>query len=221
MLRLILGRAGTGKTGQIMGEIRSRVEARQGASILIVPEQYSHEAERELARQCGDTLSLYAEVLSFTRLAARRRRRPEGAPGNMWTPEGTAFSGWPWPWTRWAGAWRSMARPAASRRAWDAFNGPGRAPGQPGRPGGSAPGSQPRAGAVLGAKLRDLALIQEAMDALEARSGTDPASRMDILAQDVPRCSFLQGAQVYVDGFTDFTAQERRVLRELWLAAGM
>lgn len=120
MLRLILGRAGTGKTGQIMGEIRSRVEARQGASILIVPEQYSHEAERELARQCGDTLSLYAEVLSFTRLAARAAEEAGGSAGNMWTPE-DGFSGWPWPWTRWAGAWRSMARPAASRRAWDSF----------------------------------------------------------------------------------------------------
>ena len=33
------------------------------------PEQYSHEAERELCAVCGDGLSLYAEVLSFTGLA--------------------------------------------------------------------------------------------------------------------------------------------------------
>ena len=37
----------------------------------IVPEQYSHETERALCARGGDTISRYAEVLSFTRLAAR------------------------------------------------------------------------------------------------------------------------------------------------------
>jgi ATP-dependent helicase/nuclease subunit B len=72
MLRLILGRAGTGKTARIMEEIRDLSPAGGAGTVpcvLIVPEQYSHEAERELCRVCGDRLSLYAEVLSFTRLA--------------------------------------------------------------------------------------------------------------------------------------------------------
>ena len=71
MLRLILGRAGTGKTGLILDELRSRVLERRGGGWLIVPEQYSHEAERELSARCGDSASLYAEALSFTRLAHR------------------------------------------------------------------------------------------------------------------------------------------------------
>ena len=37
----------------------------------MVPEQFSHDAERLLCETCGDTVSLYAEVLSFTRLADR------------------------------------------------------------------------------------------------------------------------------------------------------
>ena len=36
-----------------------------------MPEQYSHEAERELCSVCGDSLSLYGEVLSFTGLARK------------------------------------------------------------------------------------------------------------------------------------------------------
>ena len=71
MLRLILGKAGTGKTAAVMEAIRSAAEAGRGGQILLVPEQYSHEAERELAMRCGDAASLYAEVLSFTRLAHR------------------------------------------------------------------------------------------------------------------------------------------------------
>ena len=68
MLTIVTGRAGTGKTTYLMERIREDVTARR-RSILIVPEQYSHEAERELCRVCGPGLSLYAEVLSFTGLA--------------------------------------------------------------------------------------------------------------------------------------------------------
>ena len=71
MLRLILGKAGTGKTTAVMAAIRRAVEAKRPGQILLVPEQYSHEAERELCKVCGDSLSLYGEVFSFTGLARR------------------------------------------------------------------------------------------------------------------------------------------------------
>ena len=71
MLRLITGKAGSGKTSAVINEIAQAVKARQPGRMLIVPEQYSHEAERELCRRCGDTMSLYAEVFSFTGLARR------------------------------------------------------------------------------------------------------------------------------------------------------
>ena len=78
MLRLIIGKAGAGKTAAVIGEIRQAVEARQRGRLLLVPEQYSHEAERELCAACGDRLSLYAEVLSFTGLARRVMARQGG-----------------------------------------------------------------------------------------------------------------------------------------------
>ena len=71
MLRVLYGRAGTGKTGALFSEIAAAVRAHEGGRVLIVPEQYSHECERELCRVCGDSASLYAEVLSFTGLARR------------------------------------------------------------------------------------------------------------------------------------------------------
>ena len=67
----MLGRAGSGKTGRILEEIREYVDKGEGGLYLIVPEQYSHEAERILCRACGDALSLYGEVLSFSRLCVR------------------------------------------------------------------------------------------------------------------------------------------------------
>ena len=71
MLRLILGRAGSGKTALLFSEIAASCRNKRSGSFLIVPEQYSFEAERTLCRTGGDTISRYAEVLSFTRLANR------------------------------------------------------------------------------------------------------------------------------------------------------
>ena len=72
LLRLITGRAGAGKTALIMEEIRRAALSGEGGRVLLVPEQYSHEAERELARGAGPRLPLYAEVLSFTGLIFQR-----------------------------------------------------------------------------------------------------------------------------------------------------
>ena len=69
MIRVIYGKAGTGKTTSILGELALAVSKGIGGYILLVPEQYSHEAERELCKACGDSASLYAEVRSFTGLA--------------------------------------------------------------------------------------------------------------------------------------------------------
>ena len=71
MLRFIIGKAGTGKTAAIYRELRLAAERGEGRYLLLVPEQYSHEAERELCAFCGDALSLTAEVFSFTGLARR------------------------------------------------------------------------------------------------------------------------------------------------------
>ena len=71
MLQLYLGRAKSGKTAAVTQAIRARVNARVGGSVLLVPEWYSYEAEIELLRVCGDRLSLYGEVLSFSGLASR------------------------------------------------------------------------------------------------------------------------------------------------------
>jgi hypothetical protein len=69
MLTLILGRAGTGKSEQILRQLCARGAERP--QVLIVPEQRSHETERALCAAGGPGVSLYAEVLSFSRLAGR------------------------------------------------------------------------------------------------------------------------------------------------------
>ena len=217
MLKLILGRAKSGKTAAVMEDIRRRLDEGAGA-VLLVPEQYSHEAERELLRICGDRLCLGAEVLSFTRLAVRVADELGGDGRQALDPGG---------------------RLLCLRRAIDAV-------GSRLRVFGAARRLSPLLARLLQAidecracciapedlealadagedgpltdKLADLALIYSAYTAIAAQSGLDGPERLDALAQRLPESSYA-ARRVYVDGFTDFTAQELRVLEAL-LRAG-
>ena len=67
MFKLLLGRAGSGKTTAVL----SRLCKAEREQVLLVPEQMSHEVERALCRTGGPRINLRAEVLSFSRLANR------------------------------------------------------------------------------------------------------------------------------------------------------
>lgn len=216
MLQLILGRAGTGKTAMVIEKIHGRVAHCEGKNIFLVPEQYSHEAERELLRRCGDTTPLYAEVLSFTRLAHMLARELGGSAREYAD-----------------GAGRTLQMAVALERCAASLRVYGGARQKPEtiasllaaldelRYGCITPeqlcSAAEKADGELADKLRDLALLQTAMTVLGSESGADPLTRLDRLAEDIPHSAMLRGGAVFIDGFTDFTVQERRIIRELWL----
>nr|WP_294681410.1 helicase-exonuclease AddAB subunit AddB [uncultured Anaerotignum sp.] len=70
-LRFIIGRAGTGKTHLCMEEIIKQSHTGEKRQILIVPEQFTSQAERDLIAATKQNAILTAEVLSFGRLAHR------------------------------------------------------------------------------------------------------------------------------------------------------
>ena len=214
MLRLITGKAGTGKTAAIIEEIRQAVEKRQGSRLLIVPEQYSHEAERELCLRCGDSLSLYGEVFSFTGLARRMAGRVGGS-GKPYLDKGGRL-------LCMALALRDIGprlkvyssadrRPELQDmllRELDELK-------------SASIGSQQLLAAAeecegaLGDKLRDMALVLEAYDAVVSRGHADPADRLTELAGQIEESDMDENTWVYVDGFTDFTRQELELLLAL------
>lgn len=217
MLKLVLGRAKSGKTAGIMDEISALAARGQGGTALLVPEQYSHEAETELLRRCGDSLSLYAEVLSFTRLCSRvedELGRPEGKPldkaGRLLCMAlavdavGSRL--------RIYGAARRQ--PTLQERLLAAIDELKAACVSPETLGGFA---APRTD-VSGEKMRELALIYEAYESVLAQGRLDPADALARLAENIGRSSFA-GGRFYFDGFTDFTRAEREVIRSL-LASG-
>ena len=69
-LRLIYGGAGSGKSTYCLKEIEKRIEAGfEGSLILLVPEQFSFQAEKNLIKIVGEKSLLKAQVLSFKRMA--------------------------------------------------------------------------------------------------------------------------------------------------------
>ena len=91
MLNFILGPSGSGKSYQMLAELRARAE-RGERSILIVPEQFTSSTEGQLYRTLGDSLSAYVESYSFTSLAEALLRRYGGAAVPTLTEAGRAYA---------------------------------------------------------------------------------------------------------------------------------
>ncbi len=216
MLKLLLGRSGTGKTTAMLQAIAAHREGKP--QILIVPEQHSHNMERELCVQGGNRVSLYAEVLSFTRLANRVFSMSGGLTNPTLDAGGRlllmylAIKGV-------AGELKVYQRPSRKPtflsnlvstvdelksccvtpdRLWNAGE---------------------EYGGEEGDKLRDISLIYGAYEALTARQGADPRDRLTRLAAVLPDSGWAKGTHIYIDGFTDFTPQEQGVIRILMAQA--
>ena len=216
MLHLILGRAGSGKTAAVFEEIASRVRAREGSCVVLVPEQFSHEAERELAARAGDALSLYAEVLSFTGLARRvfsscGGGRPVMDGGGRLLCMAVAAESVSAGLKLYGRSVRDAGALVELLRAVEELK-------NAGATAESLRAAAEREGGRLGEKLEDLALLTEALQLQESRSGADPADTLRLLAEVIGDSPEVR-SRFYVDGFADFTAPESEVLRAL-LAAG-
>ncbi|MGI5977898.1 MAG: PD-(D/E)XK nuclease family protein [Oscillospiraceae bacterium] len=214
MLRLILGPAGSGKTSYIMREIAVRAQQGGSGMVLIVPEQYSFEAERELCRLGGNRSALHAEVLSFSRLAARVAQET-GTGGRVAVDAGGRLLCMALALDSIGG---SLSVYGAARYRAEMLSGllacvteMKNAAVSPDELLAAAEGAEDS----LKRKLKDVALCLEAYDAVLAQGRADPADRLTRLAETLGESSVGTGG-VYFDGFTDFTGTERGVIKALF-----
>ena len=71
-LRLIYGKAGTGKSDYILKEVKDKLNKNSSQKIyIIVPEQFSYATEKKLLETLDENASINAEIISFKRLAYR------------------------------------------------------------------------------------------------------------------------------------------------------
>lgn len=217
MLRIFTGRAGSGKSAAIMNEIKQYVLDKKGGSFLLVPEQYSHEAERELCSVCGDSLSLYAEVLSFCGLWRKLSAELGGsaAPyldnGGRLLCMALAADGIYSKLSVYSAAGRRAELQSMLLSAVDELK-------------AACIDSQAlfeaslKCEGALSDKLHDLSYILEAFDSVVANGHADPADKLSALCDMIPRSSLIRGCRMYFDGFTDFTVQELRIIEALLIS---
>lgn len=211
MLTIICGRSGSGKSTWIMSRILESVKNREDGQILIVPEQFSHEAERRLASFCGDSLSLYAEVLSFSRLANRVFTECGGL-GDVIPDKGG----------------KMLMMYLALKNISDQLGIYGRQAGKSEfiegllkareelsscmiEPGRLRQAAELAEGSVRD-KLLDMALICESYEAVLVSRNIDPRDRLLRLAALIGGSSIGNEGHIYIDSFTDFTRQELEVI---------
>ncbi len=212
MLNILIGRAKSGKSERILRRIAETGDASR--QILLVPEHASHQAEVDLCRVCGDTASRHAEVLSFRRLAARVLAVTGGAAdvsldagGKLLTLQRSL--------TELSPVLKVYRRPSQRAAfleqlmgALDELTSYAVSPEVLTAQVEDIPGG-------MGDKLRDLALIYADVSARLCRPGMDARDRMSKLADRLEESGYVDGKDVYLDGFSYFNGLERKVLSVL------
>ena len=89
-LRLICGKAGTGKSDFCFEEIKRNIDNKEKVYI-ITPEQYSFTAEKKLLEKLNSKSSLQAEVLTFARMAYRVKQEVGGVTKQSLSKAGRAM----------------------------------------------------------------------------------------------------------------------------------
>ena len=213
-MRIIIGRAASGKTARVLSEIAEKCEVPGSRQILIVPELFSHEYERRLAKATGNRGARSAEVLSFSRLAVRVFADVGGLAETTLTAAGRLLT----------------LREAVSRVRVnldvcasaleqtemlrevliiiDEMKTCRIEPEELFR--ASREGEENE---TLSRKLREIAVIYTAYEKLCEETLPDPRDRLTLLADRLPQSSVLENTSVYIDCFASFTPQEMEVLR--------
>ncbi len=214
-MRIITGRAASGKTARILAEIAAACGEPGSRQLLIVPELFSHEYERRLAKATGNRGARSAEVLSFSRLALRVFAEAGGLAETVLTPAGrllTLREALSRVRTQLDVCRPALEQPEILRELLTMVDELKTCRVQPEELFRAA-GDGKKEDETLSRKLKELAVVYTAYDRLCAESLPDPRDRLTLLADRLPASGVLQNACVYIDCFASFTPQEMEVIR--------
>ncbi len=211
MLRIWLSTNRKLNTQRVLQEICTNEKTGQ---ILLVPEQFSHMAEKQLSLQGGAKINRFAEVLSFSRLASRVFSLLGGAAETQTDAAGKLLMmslAVEQVRSRLKLYATSVDKPAfllkligtiEELRSFciDAER---------------LKTAAPELGGVLAVKMEELALLMESFDSVCANLGQNPESRLTRLLHKLDGSDFAQGRCIYIDAFSDFNGVEREIIAEL------
>lgn len=212
MLKLILGRAGSGKTEYLRTELKRLAQQEDGKLMLIVPEQASFENERAMLRLLGAENARRVSVTSFSRLADAVFRRYGGFAGRRLDDGG-----------------RGMFMSLALEQVKDKLNFYRKNAESTELvnlmldvsaefkmctvcPENISAAAENMPQGTLKQKMTEISLILFAYDALVSRSCVDPLDDLTTLKNILNVHDFFSGYKVMIDSFQSFTVQEYDII---------
>ena len=216
-LRLIYGRAGSGKSHFCLDAIKSKLDDKtEGPLILLVPEQFTLQAERNLIKRIGKAGSIRAEVLSFKRMAYRVFNEVGGITRRHIHPAGKCML-----------LYRIMDEMKDRLKVFS------KAAKQQGfvnnlcttvselkrycitpellKEAGQGVGDE----GLLRDKLEDIGMIFDKFERVLHERYIDADDDLTLLAEKLERSRQFDGAEIWIDAFSGFTPQEYRVIEVL------
>jgi len=215
-MRYILGRAGSGKSHRVMEEIKHFLLAgSQEQLILLVPEQFTLQAERDLLGKMNLPGIMQAEVLSFSRLAGRIFGEVGGTTRTLLNEQGKQM------------ILRKVAdglspqltlyKKAAAQEGFisqlsDAIRelkqqdiGPNQLLEC------KALASDP----LLNEKIREIGLLYAGFNQYLADRYLDNEDYLNLLCERIGKSRLVNGARIWLDSFTTFSSQTMKILDKL------
>ncbi len=216
-LRIVYGRAGSGKTTHCLEEIKNELHTGELHPLVwIVPEQFSLQAEKNLARTAGSAGIFRAEVLSFRRLAFRVFSEVGGISRKHLNAAGKSmllfkildslgsklkvFS-------------RAALRKGFTETLSDAITEFKRYDVKPEELGRAAAALED--GVPLKDKLSDLATVYAEFERLLHENYMDADDDLAELYEKLEHSTQFDGAEIWIDEFSGFTPQEYKVIGKL------
>ena len=214
MLRLVLSTDWLAIRDEMLHRISDDVKKQRNNRIYMVPELISHDTERRMCANAGNTASRFAEVLSFTRLSTRVAEFCGTVVEDCLDNGGrlVAMAAAAHQLQSRLKVYASMeTKPEFLVSVVDAMDELKRCCIST----KDLSEAASHAEGVLAQKLEELSLLLEAYDSLCSRGKRDPRDRETMLLEQLENCQFAQEHVFYIDGFPDYTRQHMAILEHL------
>lgn len=215
-LRFIYGRAGCGKSYYCLNEIKSRINDKvEHSLILLVPEQFSLQAERNLARAMETGGIIKTEVLSFRRMAYKVFNEVGGTADSRINSAGKCiivhkvlenlrkeldvFSMS----ASQKGFVNTMSNMIAEFKRYNIT------------PDDLDEACSKLKDTLLKKKLAELALIYSEYEKLTSNKYKDADDDLTILYDKLDKTDIFDGSEIWIDQFSGFTSQEYKIIGKL------
>ena len=219
MLQLILGRASSGKSFEIHKKIKEDISAGVKDIILLVPEQYSFETEKQMLKLFGNGFMGKLQVYNFTRMCETTGQLYGGVAG-FYIDESM----------RHILIGKAIKQSASSLEVFKKYSSSSDFIKQVVavlselKQAGVTPEdlfscAQKLENQVLSAKIKDISVILANYCSLLKGVYIDPLDDLEILYKRAEKYNFFKGKTIYIDGFKGFTGIQIKLLKLMLLKA--